>query len=125
MAPFLEIVITSKKGSYVTILQIKREENVIVEEAKTGDVEYLVDLLSLLFSKEAEFVPNRLLQTQGITRILENKQVGKIFVLREEKRVIGMVSLLWSISTALGGSVALLEDMVIDPAFQKKDLEVT
>jgi len=99
-----------------------RSSNVIIEEAKHADVESMIDLLTILFSKEAEFVPNRRIQAQGLTPILEDEHVGKIFVLREGSRVIGMVSLLWSISTALGGKVAFLEDMILEPSFQGKGL---
>ena len=36
-----------------------------------------------------------------------------------DNHVIGMVSFLYSISTALGGKVALLEDMIIDKNYWK------
>ncbi|WP_275356393.1 GNAT family N-acetyltransferase [Methylophilus sp. YYY-1] len=37
-----------------------------------------------------------------------------MLVARQQGQVIAMVSLLFTISTALGGRVALLEDMVVD-----------
>ena len=39
-----------------------------------------------------------------------------VLVARREGRIVGMVSLLFTVSTALGGRVALLEDMVVYPA---------
>jgi len=85
----------------------------IVEEAKISDIEHLVDLLTLLFSQEAEFTPHREIQRIGLQMILEDANRGIIFVLKESDEIIGMVSLLWTISTALGGKVAFLEDMII------------
>ena len=35
---------------------------------------------------------------------------------RQQNEIIGMVSLLFTISTALGGKVAILEDMIVDSA---------
>jgi GNAT superfamily N-acetyltransferase len=90
----------------------------IVEEAKLSDMESLIDLLTLLFSQEAEFVPERDVQKTGLQTILEDAKVGTIFVLKDEQKIIGMVSLLWTISTALGGRVAFLEDMVLEPAWR-------
>lgn len=94
----------------------------IVEEAKSSDIEDLVDLLILLFSQEAEFVPERDLQRAGLRSIIEDASIGTIFVLKKKGVIIGMVSLLWSVSTALGGKVAFLEDMIVRPEYrgQKK-----
>ncbi|ARU47780.1 GNAT family N-acetyltransferase [Sulfurospirillum diekertiae] len=85
-----------------------------VEVAKLSDIERLIDLLTLLFSQEAEFVPARDIQRIGLQAILEDQNIGTIFVLKNKEKIIGMVSLLWTISTALGGRVAFLEDMVVD-----------
>lgn len=92
----------------------------VVEEAKLSDIERLIDLLTVLFSKEAEFIPNPDVQRAGLRMILEDVTVGSILVLKDEQHIIGMVSLLWTISTALGGRVAFLEDMIIEPSWQGK-----
>lgn len=92
----------------------------VVEEAKSSDIEPLIDLLTLLFSQEAEFTPHPELQRSGLRMILEDATIGIIFVLKEDGMIIGMVSLLWTISTALGGKVAFLEDMIIAPKYRGK-----
>ena len=50
--------------------------------------------------------------------ILNDPSIGRIFVLKKEGYIIGMVSLLFTVSTALGEKVAWLEDMIIDKPFQ-------
>lgn len=92
----------------------------VVEEAKSSDIESLIDLLALLFSQEAEFAPKRDLQRAGLSMILEDASIGTLLVLKKDETVIGMVSLLLSISTALGGKVAFLEDMIVTPLWQGK-----
>lgn len=52
--------------------------------------------------------------------ILGNPEIGKIFVCQNDGEIIGMVSLLFTISTALGGKVAMLEDMIMSSQFQGK-----
>jgi len=60
------------------------------------------------------------IQKCALEMILSEPQSGKIFVAQNDGEIIGMVSLLFTISTALGGKVALLEDMIIAPDFQGK-----
>lgn len=88
----------------------------VVEKATATDIPALTDLLAALFSQEAEFSPDREAQRRGLTRIIENSETGLVLVARQNGRVVGMANLLFTISTALGERVALLEDMVVAPA---------
>lgn len=81
--------------------------------AREADIPGLCDLLSELFIQEAEFQPDAAAQRQGLTGIIADSAIGHILVAREGNQVLGMVSLLYSVSTALGGRVAWLEDMVV------------
>jgi hypothetical protein len=38
--------------------------------------------------------------------ILSDASIGRIFVIKEEGYIVGMVSFLWTVSTALGAKVA-------------------
>ncbi|HES77338.1 MAG TPA: GNAT family N-acetyltransferase [bacterium] len=86
-----------------------------IEHASPADIPDLCVLLSLLFAQEAEFTPNTQAQTKGLTQIIHNPALGTILVARNADGMVGMVSLLFSVSTALGGKVAWLEDMVVAP----------
>ena len=46
-------------------------------------------------------------------QIIGNPEVGAVLVARKDGKVVGMVNLLFTVSTALGEKVALLEDMVV------------
>ena len=50
---------------------------------------------------------------RGLRLIVEQPSRGRIFVLRSSNRIIGMINLLITISTAEGGFVLLLEDLVV------------
>jgi GNAT superfamily N-acetyltransferase len=84
-----------------------------IEPATMDDLPLLVDLLHDLFTMEADFVPDRDRQERGLRLILEQPSRGRIFVLRNDYQVIGMINLLITISTAEGGFVLLLEDLVV------------
>ena len=88
---------------------------IVIEPAARGDVSDLVALLQTLFAQEAEFQPDPELQRRGIEMILSSPATGQIFVARENGTVVGMINLLFTVSTALGGPVCWLEDMVVRP----------
>lgn len=86
-----------------------------VRLATEADIPSLCELLAFLFTQEAEFTPDAQCQQRGLSMILRDKNVGRILVLDDGPRLLGMVSLLFIPSTALGQRVAILEDMVIHP----------
>lgn len=77
------------------------------------DIPALCGLLAELFAQEHEFSPDAALQGAGLLRIIDQPETGVILVAREAGRARGMVNLLYTVSTALGARVALLEDMVV------------
>ena len=86
-----------------------------IEMATTSDIPTLCTLLDYLFSQEVEFKPDHEIQSRGLEMILNNNNIGNIFVAKNNEKIIGMVILLYTVSTALGERVALLEDMVVSP----------
>ncbi|MGI8605454.1 MAG: GNAT family N-acetyltransferase [Verrucomicrobiales bacterium] len=86
-----------------------------IEPATIDDLPGLTELVMDLMDQEADFEPDRAKQEQGLKLILEQPSRGRIFVLRNDHQMIGMVNLLFTISTAEGGFVILLEDFIIRP----------
>ncbi|MGZ5050778.1 MAG: GNAT family N-acetyltransferase [Methylobacter sp.] len=86
-----------------------------IAPASRQDIPELCDLLAVLFSQEAEFTPNPEAQSRGLGLIIDNPELGLILAARQSGRIVGMVNLLYTVSTALGERVALLEDMVVAP----------
>lgn len=84
-----------------------------IEPATLDDLPALTDLLRDLFQQEADFQPDPEKQMRGLRLILEQPARGRIFVLRNERMIIGMINLLITISTAEGGFVLVLEDLVV------------
>ena len=90
-----------------------------IEMATTSDIPTLCTLLDYLFSQEVEFKSDDETQSRGLEKILNNNNTGNIFVAKKNEKIIGMVILLYTVSTALGERVALLEDMVVSPNEQE------
>lgn len=93
--------------------------------ATQDDIPALCDLLAILFEQEAEFVADRDKQSQGLSMLLENPGLGTILVSRETDKIIGMVILLYSLSTALGARVSTLEDMIVLPDYRRQGIGET
>lgn len=85
----------------------------IISPAMNSDIPALCDLLNELFTQELEFKPDQVAQTRGLSYIIGHPEIGTILVARRQGRVLAMVNLLYTVSTALGTRVALLEDMVV------------
>ncbi len=94
------------------------DEEPRIEQATLEDLPALTDLLYELFTREGDFVPNRAKQMRGLRLILEQPNRGRIFVLRFEDQIVGMINLLFTISTAEGGFVIVLEDVVVHQDFR-------
>ena len=86
-----------------------------VRTARPEDIDTCAGLLELLFSQEHEFVPDRQKQLSGLDLIIRHPDSGTVLVCEKDGAIIGMVVLLFIVSTALGKKVALLEDLVIAP----------
>lgn len=93
-----------------------------LREATIDDIPELCGLLNYLFEQEEEFKPNTEIQSEGLRKIISNSDVGVIIIAIDSNKVIGMVNILYTISTALGSRVAILEDMVVSPKARGKGM---
>lgn len=86
-----------------------------VEPATIEDLPALTELVMELFSRSGDFQPDQSAQERGLQLILEQPNRGRIFVVRNNDKIFGMINILFTISTARGGFVILMEDVVIHP----------
>lgn len=84
-----------------------------ISTATRADIPDLCKLLAILFAQEAEFHVDVAAQQRGLASIIGDPDVGRILIARDGGAAVGMVNLLFTVSTALGERVALLEDMVV------------
>lgn len=90
--------------------------------ARPEDLPQLVELLGILFAQEHELTPDAVKQERGVRRILADPSIGRIYVIRDGERVLGMVNIQKSVSTAEGGPVGSFEDFVVRPELRGKGL---
>ena len=96
------------------------QKDLAISAAKHADIPALCELLAILFEQEPEFEIDAARQTAGLKQILDKPEQGHIVVLRDGDRPVGMVVLLFTLSTAMGGRVAVMEDMVLRPEYRNR-----
>jgi GNAT superfamily N-acetyltransferase len=101
---------------------VRTKDLVRVREASASDVDRMVELLAHLFTQESDFAPTPSKQRRALQLILSHPSLGRLFVLTRGKEVLGMVSLLCTVSTAEGGLAAWLEDLVVVPGQRGRGL---
>lgn len=84
----------------------------VIRPARATDLDAMTELLRRLFSIESDFAFDQARQAAGLSLLLAS---GKDLVLVAEcrNRVVGMCSVQTLISTAEGGRVGLMEDLVV------------
>ncbi|MBI5901570.1 MAG: GNAT family N-acetyltransferase [Rhodocyclales bacterium] len=73
----------------------------------------MADLLGQLFALESDFTPRREKQRVALAWLLDHPDRGRLFVLRDGATVVGMANALINVSTAEGGPVLVLEDVIL------------
>lgn len=82
--------------------------------ANADDIPGMCDLLSELFSIEADFSPDRNKQARGLDLLINDASGSSaVFVAECAREIIGMCSVQTLISTAEGGPVGLIEDLIV------------
>ncbi len=102
--------------------RMKRDKEISFRIASREDIPFLCQLLSCLFEQEEEFAPSSFLQEKALSIIMEDPSIGHILVATSDDVPIAMISILYSLSTALGRRVGTLEDMIVHPDFRAQGI---
>ena len=97
-------------------------ENLAFRVASLEDIDILCELLFELFSQEVEFTPNKEVQQKALKTIILNENIGDIYVATINEKVVAMVNILYTISTALGNQVAIFEDFIVDKNYRNQGI---
>jgi ribosomal protein S18 acetylase RimI-like enzyme len=96
-------------------------EKIVIQKADPRSLDDLVLLLRQLFSIEADFRFNREKQEKGLREIMDSPD-SHLLAAFHGKRAVGMCTLQVLISTARGGKVGLVEDMVVLEEYRKRGI---
>src|SRR5260370_7615633 len=88
-------------------------ENIVIEPATEADLDELSVLLGELFAQESDFRPDKDKQLRGLRLIFEQPSRGRVFVLRRDGAIVGMINLLFTITTAAAAFVIPLHPLSV------------
>jgi ribosomal protein S18 acetylase RimI-like enzyme len=88
-----------------------------IRKAQLHDLKPMAKLLEELFSIEDDFRVNFDLQYQALTLLFHSKN-ATLLVAKINNKVVGMLTMQLLISTAMGGSVGLIEDMIVTDEYR-------
>lgn len=97
-------------------------EKCLIRRAQHNDLSSLVRLLISLFSLEEDFTVDEAKQQSGLAMMLDDCQNRCIMVAQLNEQVVGMCTAQLLVSTAEGGIVALVEDVVVDHDYRGRGI---
>jgi ribosomal protein S18 acetylase RimI-like enzyme len=101
------------------ILRVKILTMITIRTAKPSDIPQLVELLKELFTIEADFDFDQEKQAYGLNMLLNSeKDCVLVAELLSDSKLLGMCTVQTLISTAEGGPVGLLEDLIVAADFR-------
>jgi len=85
---------------------------VTIRNATRADLTGMSSLLNELFTIESDFTPDVRRQRQGLAQLMASEG-STLLVAADGKKIVGMCTLQPLVSTAEGGTVGIVEDLVI------------
>lgn len=92
-------------------------DSIKIRKAQLHDLKPMAQLLEELFSIEDDFTIDLDLQYQALTLLFHSKN-ATLLVAKIKNKVVGMVTMQSLISTAMGGTVGLIEDMIVSHEYR-------
>lgn len=92
---------------------------VSIRPACTHDIQSMTGLLGELFTIETDFTPDIRRQRQGLADLMSDPTANILVAVADDK-IIGMCTLQSLISTAEGGTVGIVEDLVVSESCRRQ-----
>lgn len=94
-----------------------------IRRAVIADISGMCDLLAELFSIESDFSPDVNKQALGLTLLInDGSGSSAVYVAEDARKIVGMCSVQTLVSTAEGGPVGFVEDLVVKRGYRRKGI---
>ncbi len=100
------------------ICDINMKTGIIIEKASEQDLDQMAELLGVLFAIETDFEFNFEKQLCGIKQLFEYEG-SDLLVAKDGDKVVGMITMQRLISSAEGGYIGQMEDLVVHEEYRK------
>lgn len=97
--------------------------DIIIRPARPEDIPRMSVLLADLFTLESDFEPEVEKQAAGLSMLVAYPSASSlVLVAAIDRKIVGMATVQTLISTAEGGRVGLVEDVIVDRGFRHKGI---
>src|SRR5512143_371295 len=97
--------------------------DIIIRPARPEDIPRMSELLGDLFTLESDFEPEVEKQVAGLSMLVAYPSASSlVLVAAIDRKIVGMATVQTLISTAEGGRVGLVEDVIVDRGFRHKGI---
>lgn len=97
--------------------------DIVIRPARPGDIPGMVELLHDLFSLEAAFEPDSEKQARGLCTLVGDPSARSLVLVADRGgEVAGMAAVQVLVSTAEGGRVGLVEDVVVRQDLRRRGI---
>lgn len=100
------------------ICDLNMKSGITIEKATADNLKEMAELLSVLFEIETDFVYDFDKQLEGLTDLFEDDK-SDLLVAIYENEVVGMMTMQRLISSAAGGYIGQMEDLVVKKEYRK------
>lgn len=94
----------------------------VIRRATPPDISSMIKLLKILFSIETDFTFDKLTQQSGLEMMLGDCTNRCIMVAELNQQIVGMCTAQILVSTAEGGLIALIEDLIVEDQYRGQSL---
>lgn len=95
--------------------------DIIIRRAQYHDLSVMAKLLEELFAIESDFKIDHAKQYAGLRRLYEKRQCD-LLVAKHRNTVVGMVTMQPLVSTAEGGVIGVVEDLIVTTSMRGKGI---
>jgi GNAT superfamily N-acetyltransferase len=89
--------------------------DITIRPAKPDDISRMCDLLADLFTLESDFKPDVEKQAAGLSLLVTYPSASSLVLVAVlDRKVVGMATVQTLVSTAEGGPVGVVEDVIVD-----------
>jgi GNAT superfamily N-acetyltransferase len=100
-----------------------RSMDITIRSARSDDIPRMCELLAALFLLESDFTPDKENQKRGLGMLVADASgMSHTLVAVCEGAIIAMATIQTLISTAEGGRVGLVEDVIVDREYRGREV---
>lgn len=97
--------------------------DITIRPARPEDIPRMSELLADLFTLESDFEPEVEKQAAGLSMLVAYPTASSLVLVAViDRKVVGMATVQTLISTAEGGRVGLVEDVIVDRGLRRKGI---